>query len=418
MKISHQELAGWNPAPGTPGDALYQIAGGVKDFACSIWNRFPYEYVPNNPVTSPIKYLWNANCAMPPTSQPPVVTPPPPFQGGQCNFGYQLFMRFDRTQLFAGQCQNVQDPSTGSPLQVFATVWGPVQSVFLSQPKSATCGNGFSGFSIVCHGDYAGARQANPVTVVKQLTNPIGETLYTNIAELVVTPVGGVPDTCGNPPAVFPPGNPPSSETFNVTVNDNDTTIDIPVTWNGDVNIPITFNAGGVNITFDFGGIDFSWNGDINIGGNGANPFPEKPPVTIGPGTNSPGGGGTNPSPGEPFVIQKPPIIVEPPTPLDEPPPPGEEIIYVEITVLSIFNDIKNAIINVNPSDSVYFAGYVAWTIEGAPLATIAPEIPIRRQRNLFRKPDEFDGFKVRAINGASLSVTTFTVIKNPANNG
>lgn len=421
MKISHQELAAWTPAPGTPGDALYQIAGGIKNIACNIWNSFPSEYVPNNPVTSPIKYFWNSSCAMPPTSQPPVVPPPPPYTGGQCDVRYNLYIKYRRVDVGGSPpnqtCNESDDPFNVSvpPFGLRGTFWGPIEAVFLTGEKTTFCGNGFWQLGVRCHGESAFPRNPNIVDVVSTIVPFSSGTLITQLKEIVVQRVDGLPDNCGNPSGGFPPGAPPAPTVFNIDIDDGDSIINIPVTWNGDINIPLTFGIEGVTINFDFGGISFNWNGDINIGGNGKNPFPEAPPVVITPGDDPPGGGGTNPKPGDPDVIEKPPIIVDPENPLDESPPPGEEIVYIEITVNDIFDNARYAIINIDPSKSVYFAGYVAWTLGTSPGFTLAPEIPIRREKNLFRKPEEYDGFKVTAINGAQLTVKTYTVVKNPA---
>lgn len=412
-KITHQELAAWNPPGGTPGDALYQIATQVKDVACSIWSTYPYQWIPDNPVTSLIKHFWNSNCSMSPTSAPPVVPPPPDFSGGQCDgilYGVRYQTAIISGGTLAGWSANQQTTSNAPS--------GAIQSIEL-----------YAGGQLcptLEHWSFNGAG-------VPPVFNDANRPYFLRIVDSIGTKdvaigtasgkrfieffrIDGQPDNCGNPPSNFPPTSPPPPTIYNIDINDGDSIITIPITWNGDVNIPLTFVFEGGLIDFDFGGINITWNGDVNIGGNGKNPFPESPPIVITPGDDPPGGGGTTPKPDDPSVIEKPPVVVDPNNPLDEMPPPGEEIVYVEVIVNSIFDELKNAIININPSKSVYFAGYVAWSISNKPDYTLAPEIPIRRKQNLFRMPNEYDGYKVVAINGANLSVKTFTVAKNPAN--
>lgn len=377
-------------------------ANFAKDFSkkvgqayCGIWAKYP-NLLKLNPFT---KGFMNGMCSNIGGSVPVVV--PPPFQGGQCNFGYQLFMRFSRTQLFAGQCQNVKDPSASSPLQLFATVWGPIQSVTLSQPKTATCGSGFSAFSVVCHGDYSGSRKANPVTVTKQLTNPVGETLYTNIDELVVTPVGGVPDTCGDLPSTYPPDPPLEEGDFiqDIDVNIYDGTgvsidtvsIDVDFGWNTvnnngfNLSFPIAINAGDVNVTLDFEG--------VNV-------------------TNNPNGSG-----GDSTITLKEPFNPDDFKVSDDsnPDPDGveeEEVINEKIAWVAVkitqFPNKGKTILHSDPLDNDYFAGYLNWLYEDGESLSYSESIPIRKERMIFKSPRESVGYRIYAVNDAKLKATPY----------
>ena len=422
MKISHQELANWTPSPGTPGDALYQIASGVKDVACSIWNNFPYNWIPTNPVTGLIKGFWNSNCAMPPTNLPPINPPPPPFTGGQCLVTYNVYVRFERSVVLgtppSHSCITEPDPPLSQPLipnALQTSVWGEIVSMGLQDSFNTICANGFYNFGVLCHGSASGSRNPNEVVVIKNLTTPAGGTTYTSILEAAVQRIDGNPDNCGDPSTSFPPQPPPGPQNYPITIFDGLTNITLNLNWDGDVNIPLTFAFEGGLINFDFGGISIEWSGDLVLPGGGKNPFPEKPPITLPPGTDPPGGGGTQPKPNDPEVIIKPPVVVDPDNPLDEEPPAEEEIVFIKITVNSIFQNKRYLIQTTIPADDTYFAGYVCFTYSGSTGFSSAPEIPIRRKETLVKFDQDYDGFKVRAINGANLSVETYTVSKNPA---
>lgn len=355
---------------------------------------------------------------MPPTSQPPVPLPPPPFTGGQCPVGYTLFVRLRRVDVSGVSCPVSLSPSAGTPLIPGGgrgDFWGPIGGVSIGGSSTTSCGAGGDGIVVRCHGFYPSPRLSNPVNLFVQLIVPNGATYLEGIDEIAVQRVGGQPDNCGNLPTEYPPIIPPGPTVYNVDINDSQSIITVPITWTGDFSIPLTFNFEGGLIHFDFGGISIEWSGDLVIGGGGKNPYPEKPPVVLPPGQPPPGGGGTLPKPGDPPVIISPPITVTPVDPIEEEPPEDEAFLYLEIIVTSIQQDSKFIIENVNADDTIYFAGYVSFTVKDKPGSTSAPEIPIRRQKNLIHVPPEYDGYRVRATNGANLTVTSFSVKKNPA---
>lgn len=405
-------MKNWVSTPAGVGDPNYQIANQVKNIACGIWNNYTSGFVPNNPVTSPIKNFWNSACSMPPTNQPPVTAPPPPFTGGQCpGVVYIVTVRVIIRNTIVG-CPITTDNTFD------VTVTGPVQGIEIevTQPDA--------GFSQCAPGDFqpidrvtyrvVGQTSVDIATNAPVSTGTVPNPLSS--AEILgIVRQDGLPDDCGDPFTPFPPFTPPPVTNYDIDIFDGDTNITIDVTWTGDFTIPLTFNFEGGVINFDFGGISIEWSGDINFGGGDASPYPEKPPITLPPGQPPPGGGGTIPKPGDPPVIIAPPIPVTPIDPIEEEPPEDETFLYLEIIVTAIQQDSKFIIENVNTADSIYFAGYVSFTVKSKPGFTSAPEIPIRRQNNLIYIPPQYDGYRVRATNGANLTVTSFSVKKNPA---
>lgn len=95
-----------------------------------------------------------------------------------------------------------------------------------------------------------------------------------------VTPTDGSPDTCGDPPPVYPPiPDPPPNLTVNAPVTINGSPITIPVTIIPTVYLPnisfrpeLNVDVGGINVNISLGGINLSINPTIN-------PPPTSPPV-------------------------------------------------------------------------------------------------------------------------------------------
>ena len=405
-------MKNWTSSPTGVGDPNYQIASQVKNIACGIWNSYASGFVPNNPITSPIKHFWNSSCAMPPTSAPPVTPPPPDFSGGQCD-GILYGVRYQTAIISGGTLAGWSaDQQTTSNAPV-----GAIQSVdlYVSGQLAPTLEHwSFNGSGVPPV--FNNANRPYFLRIVDSVgvkDVAIGTASGKRFIEFFR--IDGQPDNCGNPPSQYPPIIPPGPTTYNIDITDSQSVITIPITWTGDFSIPLTFNFEGGVINFDFGGISIEWSGDLVIGGGGTSPYPEKPPITLPPGQPPPGGGGTNPKPGDPPVIIAPPITVTPTDPIEEEPEEDEAFLYLEIIVTAIQQDSKFIIENVNPADSIYFAGYVSFTVKGKPGSTSAPEIPIRRQKNLIKIPPEYDGYRVRATNGANLTVTSFSIKKNPA---
>lgn len=61
-----------------------------------------------------------------------------------------------------------------------------------------------------------------------------------------------------------------------------------------------------------------------------------------------------------------------------------------------------------NPDNVHFNAAYLRWTGTGGGAEFDFPDIPIRRLKTLHRRPDDAGGYKIYAVNGASIAVTKF----------
>lgn len=237
--------------PGAPNRLLSDI-GGILQTAC--------------PVSPPL---------------PPV--PAPPFEGGQCD-DIRYVVTFTRS-------------GAGEPdEQIALNSWGPVepltvnpvernQDIYIFQRRNSQGG------------------ATTPVAV--QDSSPNGER---TAAITAVTPIGGAPDICGDPPPVDPvrppipqppispeipteepDGSPGQPIQFQPRIGpiyiDADATIKVPVTVeitgpqiSVDATIPVSVSLPDFNVTFEYGGTgggsDGSPGGD---GGDGEEPTPPQP---------------------------------------------------------------------------------------------------------------------------------------------
>lgn len=225
-----------------------------------------------------------------------------------------------------------------------------------------------------------------------------------------VIPSGGQPDSCGNLPTFYPapPPLPPGGETWNVTIYDNDDTpLDLPLNYvDVDFNFPITFQFEGGLINVDLGGINIEWNGDINIGGGGGEPD-SRNPYRAPPESDKwylPDSIDLD----DPNVEEKPPREVSEDQPVSEEPEEDEKIVYVEILMITP-PDEKHRILYKEPIKNVYYGGWLTWT-KGEGGLNSAPDIPIRRSRTVLRRPDDYTGYTMRAINGATYQIRSYTI--------
>jgi hypothetical protein len=397
--------------PGTTGDPMWQLSKQVYSAACGIWNTYGDRFVPNNPNTAVIRYAWNAACQLPPVNQPPNVPPSPPFLGGQCcDKTYNLSLQY-----VAKRCNQNAVVGDGSGSAQFT---GKLKQILYRNAPPGFNANGLFVEFESCAGvlGYANLWSTNrpvasgacfttsPFDPQADSIDPVAST-YSNVS---ISTADGSPDTCGNISVPYPPSSPPGTTNYNFTIDEGDSEISIPFTWNGDIKLPITFRNTNVDISFDFGGINFDWHGSEDAPDGNKNPFPRRPPVSRPPGGGGGGGGGTLPKPGDPDVIEKAPEIVGPDGAGEKEEEDDEQIIWLLVEVSNIPDNSRFKIEALTPNNDVVFAGYIAWTAGGADGFTSSPEIPIRRYKTLLKKPEDYTGYKARAINGASLKITEY----------
>lgn len=205
--------------------------------------------------------------------------PVPPFSGGQCDaVSYDVTLRIKH---WIGG-----DSTTGavSRTDTYSTqVYGAVGGAGLVNPGQWTNGNvsgaGFGNVRMSCRGTTNGAVQpAGSYDVLGTSDNS-----FISIEGISVVRSNGQPDTCGDPPAKYPPALPSPGDLVTNPVIAITPTLSIPVrvevkpTFKFDPTViaPIVyFNVGGVDVHLDLGGFTLSptFNNNTNITSPQTNP--------------------------------------------------------------------------------------------------------------------------------------------------
>lgn len=361
-----------------------QIARGAKDLGCQIWDNYASHFYAITPApffgNFAIRQFWNTLCYDPPEN--PKVPPPPAFTGGQCPIRYNLVGDVD---VFPSSVNCDRSPSSVTTLG--GNYWGPIISVFLDEP-TGTCG-GSKFVKIECHGLGANARLSSPA-VFNVTSSSYGRFLELNDITFVASH-GGV-DDCGDPPSDYPEDNPPP--------NPGDVFIDIDlegdptnnfsprIIWNDiDFSVPLRFDFEVGDIILDIGGIEVNFNDGNEWRLDDRNPPPPPPPDLYDP-------------PGDLDEEESPDDQEE----AEESNNPAIKYVVIDITTTPLFGR-QNTILQPDPGDSTFFAGYFCWTYNGHRF----PEKPIRKMSNIYYNDVGADGFRYYRINGAGLKHTIYS---------
>jgi hypothetical protein len=175
-----------------------------------------------------------------------VEPPPPPFQGGQCGVPYLVRVR----PIVNGTPSNVQGLTLRGPLG------GPIQTQSGNTFSFAFTAQGRAG---TFAGDCLTPNFTPGTEVVSSInTDPSNEVTF-EIVEL--RRCDNLPDTCGDPPIVYPPPtniNIDGDVTYNIE-GDTEVTVNIPfvfapieVNFDGTLNVPFSFELGGINFSGNF----------------------------------------------------------------------------------------------------------------------------------------------------------------------
>lgn len=369
-----------------------QIAKGVRGFACNLWNKYPDKLAyGENPLLSPAKFFWNIVCAEEGVNRQPNV----PFQGGQCpNVFYRI-------ALFITYQSGVNENYTSGSYS------GPISDVYIAPTPS--------------NGDGVWVRYG---TQNPQQTSVVRSNVSSNpVVAFDVTSViraDGLADNCGSLPSTWRPILPPpqsGDETWNVDINDgDDVSLDIPLTW-VDVNfeMPLTFNFEVGDIVVDVGGVTINFNDENEWNVNERSPeaadreFVSEDNDRIRDDIEREI---------EDFrekyeEDKRPPDLEdfdeETEEDVEEKEETDPEIQFVIITLTQSPKKGKTILLS-NPDDNVYFIGYFAWTFNGAR----SIEVPVRKSRNVFKKPDWANGYAFYTVNNAKATVSTFTTKLTP----
>lgn len=268
-----------NNDSGNP-NMLTRVANIAREAACNIYEKSPGAWLANNVPGTPLldahRALMDTLCDGVVPLPPP---PPPPFLGGQC-CGVNYRVEVTAT-LVVSNGQSI--PFNGN-----STVFGKVGKVRVENE-----GTGTNEITKIVVDFYEGPNCDVPNEAVPRSTQVVNSNGTTNIIvidSVNVVRTDGQPDTCGNPPGVYPPGD--------LTTNDFDfnTTIEFSPSVDVDVNVSITptvvlvgptfspelnVNVGGINVTASLGGFTFSPTINFNNGPTipTIDPRPSPPPT-------------------------------------------------------------------------------------------------------------------------------------------
>lgn len=218
------------------------------------------------------------------------------------------------------------------------------------------------------------------------------------IRKIIIQPPSGTPDTCGNPPDIIPPADQPQDPLdFNFPVTfenntNNNTTNYKTVNFNFDVPIkiefPIRVKIGDIDFNLDVDGVDVNPTSPTNKDlGDEINE------ITDIVNNFKPCGGIEDLEDLEEEVTEE----------VEDKEEEDDKLKAVAVTVVEVPKKGKTIVLP-NADDNTFFAGYFSWTLDGYR----GVEMPIRKRKNIFVKPEWASGYRVYRVNLAVLSITTF----------
>lgn len=196
--------------------------------------------------------------------------------------------------------------------------------------------------------------------------------------------VNGNPDVCGDREPEFPVDPPTDPNDFNKTVTINN--------YNNDGNV-INENNYEINIPLDLGNnFDVSLTlGDssvrVGLDGYGTEDNNEKSPPKVGE--------------------ELPPEVNEEEEKQEE----EKEVSGIKYVLITItkFPSKGKTIIHPNSDNNTYFAGYFSWLISVNEINYRTEEVPIRKEKMIFKAPSDATGYAYYTVNKAVLKATEYT---------
>lgn len=308
----------------------------------------------------------------------PDLPPPPPFEEAPCpDKQYDVVLTITR------QFNNNPPQTYNSPI---LRVYGPIQEIGLRQSPTTQTSfiEGFvRGFD---------ADGAEYITV----TSVGGVGFQATLDDYSITRTDGSLDNtdCFDPFGDLPPDPPIDEEDFNPVVpipryddeNNPLPPLEVPIiiNINPDVDLNVDIEIGGDKYDIDFEGL------------KKRDPVPKVDVRRF-------------PKPTDDDVNVKPVVDTEEEGEVEEEVTEDEELLWVLVDVISAPRKGKS-IVYKNADDITYFAGYFHWLVDGQASYRM-PEIPIRKQRNAFQAPQGVKGYRILAVNGATLSARAYTQV-------
>lgn len=404
-----QERAGGNTY-----DYADQLVNGVRNFACNLWGKFP-DRVAGSPFPSGFtRGFMNQGCR-------DIVTVPPPvsqFTGGQCFTQYRIYGTYTSQSNRIGRhtCGETAfwatRPVNGKILSARFLPSTFILIVTIENQDGSRLDFDFPAY-------YRISETSSPTTNIPGYwdTCQFDNIIYAGNAPIIegLERLDGQADDCGDSPPVYPPSLEPTADDLNDTVNvDNyDTTnTNIPVglvnvtgNVNVDLEMPVSFNLGGIDVSVDMGGITLNnslgnstYNNSVSINNNAGN-------VT--------GIGNKNPLPlpkpdREPAPPPENPLendLDEEETTDEEPKtkPIVEGLEFVQVNITSKPDNAKNQWGDGAPD--VYYCGWFEFTADGYAFN----RQPIHFLQSIFKPPLGATGYAFTLYNGFTGNATIYT---------
>lgn len=219
---------------------------------------------------------------------------------------------------------------------------------------------------------------------------------YTDVDIKSIERLDGLPDDCGNSPDYYPPDPAIDFNDFTITINHTDGSVqNYTTSTNISNSTSISFNGGGTTIKIGNDGVSISDGDDSAV--------KDDPPSSDTTTTFIP-----EDDP-EKFDINKYPAPGDEEEGLDELEVENDMVdwVLVEIAVPPVKG---KTILQNNPEDNDYFAGYFSWIINVGSAYRLEQQA-IRKRLTAFRAPENISGYRIYAVNGAKLAITEYTQI-------
>jgi len=110
VKLTVMVFLSWQQLRETGNTWSEQVGRGARKFACQLWEKYPRQFVPNNPISSALKYFWNTIC----DADGIQVVSPAIFNGGQCYKDYYISCKFRNSNTQSGACNALITATTTS----------------------------------------------------------------------------------------------------------------------------------------------------------------------------------------------------------------------------------------------------------------------------------------------------------------
>lgn len=389
-----------------------KIGEASINFACTMWEIYPDRLTNNRSLgTSIIRGAMTELCN---EKQPPPLSIPP-----ECEAIMLIFGTYTSKNLSAGGCDVTAwwRSKSGVPLSDL----GSNTPVELSTTRMGLVGKSGAEYDIsrISQAQFDTNDLVNQSTNNNILFRAEGETCtnrtipgdgHSFIFEKVVQQ-NILPESC-NDDVQFPVSSPPPniSRSYSISVGDTFQNYEVNLVNNldGSFSFPLTFNWGGdLNISLDLGGLNYD-NGNDNDGGGSSDTSDSDNDV----GVHNPSGREfvevfPEPSFEETEFTPEPPDGTEVDEELEEVEEEDESVEWVLVSVSTAPTRGK-AKIHASEKNVDHFAGFFSWTISVGSASYRLEELPIRKARHAFKKPDGVTGYNLYAVNGAKLKVTKY----------